>query len=108
MYKRALGVLTAVLLLLLGCCGMFGFPEGELEYAQVSLMKLDAACLADGKSSAVGMAAVAASGQRVVGFQVMEKEPQPGYALPEKDYEVLLRIVEAEAGGEDAEGRLLV
>ncbi|MDR2044076.1 MAG: hypothetical protein LBQ15_06855, partial [Clostridium sp.] len=107
MVKQVLDVLAAILLLL-GCRALFGFPEGEPEYAQVFQRKLDAACLADGKSSAVGMAAVAASGQRVVVFRVMEKEPQPGYALPEKDYEVLLRIVEAEAGGEDAEGRLLV
>ena len=37
---------------------------------------------------------------------MMEKEP--GYCLSDEDMEALLRIVEAEAGCEDEEGKLLV
>lgn len=48
----------------------------------------------------------AASGQRVVDYVVMEKEYK--YYLSEADYEALLKIVQAEAGNEDEEGKMLV
>ena len=48
----------------------------------------------------------AASGQRVVDYTVMEKEYK--YDLSQADYEALLKIVQAEAGSEDEEGRMLV
>lgn len=48
----------------------------------------------------------AASDQRVVDCDVLEREML--YDLSEEDYEVLLRIVEAEAGCEDVKGRMLV
>lgn len=47
-----------------------------------------------------------ASGQRIIDYNIVEKHWV--YDLSEEDYEVLLRIVEAEAGGEDEEGKLLV
>ncbi|MBO5291587.1 MAG: cell wall hydrolase [Lachnospiraceae bacterium] len=56
------------------------------------------------KTSLGGMIIQAASGQRVVDFQVMEQSE----VLSKEDYEALLRIVEAEAGGEDLKGRILV
>lgn len=52
------------------------------------------------------MGQVAASGQRVVSYDLLEQERL--YQLCEEDYNVLLRIVEAEAGGEDENGKLLV
>lgn len=48
----------------------------------------------------------AASGQRVVDYVVMEKEYK--YDLKSADYEALLKIVQAEAGNEDLEGKMLV
>ncbi len=62
---------------------------------------------AEGRSSAgVGIADVTASGQRVVSYSVME---QGEYRFLEEDeLDVLRRIVEAEAGNEDEDGRLLV
>ena len=48
----------------------------------------------------------AASGQRVVDYAIMEKEYK--YRLQEADYEALLKIVQAEAGNEDEEGKMLV
>ena len=48
----------------------------------------------------------ATSGQRVVAYTVMEKEYK--YSLSQNDYEALLRIVQAEAGNEDEEGKMLV
>lgn len=45
----------------------------------------------------------------VIRLQVLEqKEQKEGDALTGKDYEILLRIVEAEAGSEDENGKLLV
>lgn len=49
---------------------------------------------------------VAASGQRVIGYRAMELAYV--YELSPEEYEILLRIVEAEAGGEDEDGKLLV
>ena len=54
----------------------------------------------------LGMVEIAVSGQRVVDYEMME-EPE-GYNLSAEDREALLRIVEAEAGSEDEDGRLLV
>lgn len=47
-----------------------------------------------------------ASGKRIVSYNVSEREDR--IILSDEDYEVLLRIVEAEAGGEDEEGKMLV
>ena len=54
----------------------------------------------------IGEVQVSVSGQRVVDYQMME--PADVWNLSEEDREVLLRIVEAEAGSEDEDGRLLV
>ncbi|MBD5396215.1 MAG: cell wall hydrolase [Lachnospiraceae bacterium] len=48
----------------------------------------------------------ASSGQRVVDYEVLEREDI--YNLSDKDYEVLLKIVQAEAGNEDEKGKMLV
>lgn len=54
----------------------------------------------------MGMLTKAASGQRIVDFEVLEREFI--YEVSAEDYEALLRIVEAEAGCEDENGKLLV
>ena len=54
----------------------------------------------------LGIADVAVSGQRTVAFLVVEQQYM--YDLTDTDLEVLLRIVEAEAGSEDEDGKLLV
>lgn len=58
------------------------------------------------RQSFVEMVTSVSSGQRVVDYEVLEKTIR--YQLSDKDYEALLRIVEAEAGGEDQNGKLLV
>ena len=58
-----------------------------------------------GASMGLGIADVAVSGQRVVGYHLMDESRR---RLCEEDMEALLRIVEAEAGSEDEDGRLLV
>lgn len=51
-----------------------------------------------------GAVKTVASGQRVIDYTIMEIEPM----LSDEEYQTLLRIVEAEAGGEDMEGKMLV
>lgn len=58
------------------------------------------------KHSFVEMLESVSSGQRVVSYEVLEQTRK--YQLSDKDYDTLLRIVEAEAGGEDQNGKLLV
>lgn len=58
------------------------------------------------ESRALGIADRAVSGQRVVDYNVLEQEAFS--ALEDSDLDVLLRIVESEAGSEDGDGRLLV
>lgn len=53
-----------------------------------------------------GMVQAVSSGQLIIFYEVLEKKWK--YDISEEDYEVLLRIVEAEAGSEDIEGRMLV
>ena len=48
----------------------------------------------------------AASGQRVVDYDVLEKKDL--YDLTAEDYDALLRIVQAEAGNEDETGKMMV
>lgn len=54
----------------------------------------------------IGIVDVAVSDQRVVDFELVEQSL--AYDLSEEEMEALLRIVEAEAGSEDEDGRLLV
>ncbi len=62
--------------------------------------------LAEDKHSFVRMLKRVSSGQRVVDYEVLEHTMK--YQLSDRDRDALLRIVEAEAGGEDQDGKLLV
>lgn len=109
MYKKAMsGLMLVNLLFLMGYLCVTGIQMNKLASTPAFQMKLDAAYTADEKTNTMGLANMAASGQRVVDFGVMEQEIVLAYELSEEDYGVLLRIVEAEAGGEDSDGKLLV
>lgn len=58
------------------------------------------------KTSFQGALKRTASRQRIVDYGILQKGRD--YELDDKDYEALLRIVEAEAGSEDVTGKLLV
>lgn len=73
-------------------------PAFRMEYLDTSME--------EGNQSFVEMLESVSSGQRVVDYEVLEQTKK--YQLSDKDYEALLRIVEAEAGGEDQNGKLLV
>lgn len=107
MYKKALGVIVLVhMLFLAGYVCVAAIGDDRQLGEPVTGVTLDRALVADESSSAVGVADVASSGQRVVDYGTLEKPP--AYVLGEEDYNILLRIVEAEAGGEDEDGKLLV
>ena len=100
------GLVLFGLLILAGHVCITGIQLNKMMVTPVYQMKVDEAYIADGKSSTAGILSMAASGQRVVDYNVIEKEAL--YQLDEKEYDILLRIVEAEAGGEDENGKLLV
>ncbi len=116
MYKKAIsGLLLANLLLLAGafCVTCVRFNKYAVQPA--IQMKIDASYVADDMTKTIGMVFRASSGQRVVDYCMLEqpvkfvqKAPDLKYELSQEDYDILLRIVEAEAGGEDEDGKLLV
>lgn len=107
MYKKAMSCLLIInLLFLFSFLSIKGIEETKAAAVPAFEMKLDETLLADQESSTLGIAAVAASGQRIVDYNVLEKELK--YPLAPAELEVLCRIVEAEASGEDVEGKLLV
>lgn len=54
----------------------------------------------------IGWLKKVSSGQRVVDYEVLEREDT--FEISDKDYEILLKIVQAEAGNEDKKGKMLV
>ena len=101
MYKRALTVLlTAHLLFLAGFLCL-----GQMEEIQRNLQtKIPVS--ADSESRMIGIASRTSSGQRVVDCNELQRNSR--YHLEMSELEVLLKIVEAEAGCEDEDGKLLV
>lgn len=125
MYKRALSLLVFGSFLFMACFWCVkGMDAVRLASEPVRLLKLELQQLeekakameaqadigveqdAGNQEKGLGIADIAVSGQRIVGYSVMELEP--AYDLPDQELDTLLRIVEAEAGNEDEEGKLLV
>ena len=108
MYKRALsGLLMINLLFLAGLLCLCRMEEIRQEMQQTVLeVHTEESLLADKESIIMGIASRTSSGQRVVDCSELQRESK--YQLEQEDLEVLLRIVEAEAGCEDEEGKLLV
>lgn len=109
MYKKALGGLmifhVLLLLVLAGTAVKKNQEDTEQEILQTTL---DEVYVANEERKTVGIARTASSGQRIVEYDAVEKPEEPLYSLTEEDRDALLRIVEAEAGSEDEEGKLLV
>ena len=109
MYKKALGGLmifhVLLLLVLAGTAVKRNQEDTEQEILQTTL---DEVYVANEERKTVGIARTASSGQRIVEYDAVEKPDESLYSLTEEDRDALLRIVEAEAGSEDEEGKLLV
>lgn len=107
MYKKALsGLLVLQLIFMFGSLCVKGISESRQVAEPVCEMKLDERVLAERNTSTMGIIDTAVSGQRVVDVQYMERTDR--YIPDEEDLDMLLRIVEAEAGNQDEEGKLLV
>ena len=108
MYKKALsGLLTINLLFLLGVLSLCRMEDiGQKMQQTLRQTRAEERLLADRESLVMGIASRTSSGQRVVDCNELQRNSK--YQLTEKELEVLFRIVEAEAGCEDEEGKLLV
>lgn len=100
-----------ILLLLSAVLSVSWFNVKELQINRIAAtpafqIRFLEECASLDSVSFIRMVKKAASGQRVVDYNVIERKAK--YALSREDYEVLLRIVEAEAGGEDIKGKMLV
>ena len=100
--------LLAINLLFLVCtlslCRMEEIRQGLQQ--TIREVQAEESLLADQESIIMGIASRTSSGQRIVDCSKLQKNDK--YQLEAADLEVLLRIVEAEAGCEDEEGKLLV
>lgn len=107
MYKKALsGLLVLQLIFMFGFFCVKGISQNRQAAVPVCDIKLDERVLAKKSTSTMGIVDRAVSGQRVVDVQVLKRKYQ--FILSEEDLDILQRIVEAEAGNQDEEGRLLV
>lgn len=111
MYKKAMGLLIGVYMVLfmgLLCAMGTAAGKGEREMPAEEMGGVSA------RRDHVGISEYSSSDRRVVDFLLLEKadwdfgeiETMPEFSAAE--IEVLQRIVEAEAGGEDDDGKLLV
>ena len=111
MYKKAIGgILLLQMLLLVICCSMLlSHTRQKDRIKSVYEIKLNQIVLADKESSTMEINRQSSSDQRVVTYRVLQRPKQDTHKwFTEEDYINLLRIVEAEASGEDETGKLLV
>ncbi len=118
MYKKAVGLLMLLSFLLMACvmcvrgADAVRMSHEPMQDLRLGMWELEeewagkARPAADSGRKGLGIADVAVSGQRTVAFLVVEQHYL--YDLSDTDLEVLQRIVEAEAGNEDEDGKLLV
>lgn len=113
MYKKAAGLLILLeLILVVGCLGIMTTNKSTgKEEKTVFEIQLNNIALADERQYVVEISKPLRSEQRVLTYNVLEKqvvEAPEMVVLPQEDYDNLLRIVEAEASGEDEMGKILV
>lgn len=112
MYKKALGMLFMLnLIFFFGTICVKGIAQNRLAVAPLREIQLDERLLSDRGDRRMGIMDTAVSGQRVVDVRLLEQSDGyhgDSYHLGSEDLDILSRIVEAEAGNQDVEGRLLV
>ena len=105
MYKKAINIMLLLnLIFLFGIICVRGISQNRQAAVPARDLKLDERVLATREESTMGIMGTAVSGQRVLSVQTVERS----VVLDEEQTEILMRIVEAEAGNQDEEGRLLV
>lgn len=107
MYKKYMAILLLInLIAVVALFNITGLRVNHIMATPAFRLELQEALLPEKQTSYGTLAQAVSSGQRVIDYEVVEK--QRVYDISDEDYEVLLRIVEAEAGGEDIEGKMLV
>ena len=107
MYQKALnGLILVPLLLFFASVCVVSASQNRQAALPVQKLHLEEAVFAESKSTSIGIVKTAVSGEHVVDAQVLTRRTICD--LQEKDLDILYRIVEAEAGNQDAEGKLLV
>lgn len=107
MYKKYMAVLLLLnMIVLAAVLNITGLKVNHIMATPAFKLELKEALMPEKQTSYGNTAQAVSSGQRVIGVEVIEKEWK--YDISEEDYQVILRIVEAEAGGEDIEGKMLV
>lgn len=106
-YKKNITILLlSSVILTVSCFNLKGLQINRIASTPAFQLRFMEECASLDASSFMGMVTEASSGQRVVDYNLLERKAK--YALSQEDYEVLLRIVEAEAGCEDMKGKMLV
>lgn len=119
MYRKAIGwMFAAELLLVIGYfCMVASNQKNSQEIKTMFEIQLNNIVLADERQYVVEISKTMRSEQRILTYDVLEKEylevveaaeMVEGPVLSQEDYDNLLRIVEAEASGEDEKGKILV
>lgn len=107
MYKKyILALLLVNMIALAAVFNITGLKVNRILATPAFKLNLQEALAPQEQESHDGFVPAVSSGQLVIFYEVLEKEWK--YEISDEDYEVLLRIVEAEAGSEDIEGRMLV
>lgn len=107
MYKKYMAILLLInLIVVAALLNVTGLRINHIMSTPAFKLMIKDALMPEEQTSHGSLTRAVASNQRIIDVAVMEKEWK--YEISEEDYQVLLRIVEAEAGGEDTEGKMLV
>lgn len=106
MYKKY-GALLALgnMVVLLSFCSLQLMEKDRFAASMAFQMQLQEEFKEETAYQSTGSVKQARSGRRIIGVEMLERQ---GEVLTEEEFQVLCRIVEAEAGGEDMDGRMLV
>lgn len=107
MYKKYMAALVLLnMIAIAALLNITGLKINHIMATPAFKLELKEALMPEEQTSHGTLTKAVSSGQRIIDVEVIEKEWK--YDISQEDYEVLLRIVEAEAGGEDTEGKMLV
>jgi len=107
MYRKYIaGLLLLNLIILVAAFNITGIKVNHIMSTPAFKLELADTMISENRTSSYGEMGQVASGQRIINYDVVKREW--AVDLSDEDYEVLLRIVEAEAGGEDIKGKMLV
>lgn len=106
MYKKC-GALLALgnMVVLFSFCSLQLIERNQFAASPAFQIRLQEGAKEEMTYHSAGSVTQARSGKRIIGCEVLERQ---GEVLTEDEFQVLCRIVEAEAGGEDVDGRVLV